>query len=413
MGRSKASRSCFLDVRKNWRKITVAQSCERLEKLRVLAKERGGACLSRQYNGSREKLDFECADGHHWSARPANITAGQWCPSCTTSMGENIVRGLLEDAFGTSFAKARPSWLRNDRGNWMELDGYSPKLKMAFEYQGRQHRESGWIMSDEALKQRQADDQRKEELCSLHGIELVVIHEVRGRVGVDGIRAELIAAMPKHQEKLKTAKVDVVRVYTSRQKKFALEFENAVEVLGGKVLGSYLFALSKVSVVCAKGHVFDALPADVKSGHWCVVCAGKKKLNIELFREIAKQRGGVCLSEKYVNQDGKLLWRCAAGHEFLMSGDQVKNKKQWCAACAGVKRLDIKLMRDLADQRGGKCLSTSYVNQKTPLLWACKDGHTWKATGGSIKNMKSWCPSCSFVGRGRNFHKKRLAQTTS
>ena len=39
-----------------------------------------------------------------------------------------------------------------------------------------------------------------------------------------------------------------------------------------------------------------------------------KKLTIKDMQELAKARGGKCLSKKYVNGRVKLKWKCAEGH---------------------------------------------------------------------------------------------------
>ena len=51
-------------------------------------------------------------------------------------------------------------------------------------------------------------------------------------------------------------------------------------------------------------------------------------------------------------------------------------------------------MKILAESRGGKCLSESYKNTNSKLLWQCKDGHRWKAVPNSIKSG-TWCPKCN------------------
>jgi len=44
------------------------------------------------------------------------------------------------------------------------------------------------------------------------------------------------------------------------------------------------------------------------------------------------------------------------------------------------EKLTIKEMQEIAESRGGKCLSKEYVNNYTKLKWQCDEGHTWKAT---------------------------------
>lgn len=55
----------------------------RIETFQVLAKNKGGACLSAEYLGMRGDLQFRCAVGHEWKALAHNILHnGSWCPRC-------------------------------------------------------------------------------------------------------------------------------------------------------------------------------------------------------------------------------------------------------------------------------------------------------------------------------------------
>lgn len=53
-----------------------------IDDMRVLARQRGGDCLSDEYLGVDAKLKWRCANGHVWENRPAKIKKGQWCPFC-------------------------------------------------------------------------------------------------------------------------------------------------------------------------------------------------------------------------------------------------------------------------------------------------------------------------------------------
>ena len=63
-----------------------------------------------------------------------------------------------------------------------------------------------------------------------------------------------------------------------------------------------------------------------------------RKLTIEHMQALAKKRGGVCLSTTYVNKRTKLLWRCSEGHEWETKRDTVQGGS-WCPDCGGKKRL--------------------------------------------------------------------------
>ena len=51
-------------------------------------------------------------------------------------------------------------------------------------------------------------------------------------------------------------------------------------------------------------------------------------------------------------------------------------------------------MQQIARDRGGKCLSKEYINARTHLEWMCAEGHRWKATPDSVKNKSAWCEKC-------------------
>jgi len=50
-----------------------------------------------------------------------------------------------------------------------------------------------------------------------------------------------------------------------------------------------------------------------------------------------------------------------------------------------------------AASRGGRCLSTRYVNSYAHLSWQCERGHVWNAAFASVKSRDSWCRCCASV----------------
>jgi hypothetical protein len=53
-----------------------------IEDMYVIAKSRGGRCLSKEYKGSLTKLIWVCKNNHKWNAIPGSIIRGHWCPIC-------------------------------------------------------------------------------------------------------------------------------------------------------------------------------------------------------------------------------------------------------------------------------------------------------------------------------------------
>ena len=51
----------------------------------------------------------------------------------------------------------------------------------------------------------------------------------------------------------------------------------------------------------------------------------------------------------------------------------------------------------IAEARGGKLISTEYINIDTKLEWECSEGHRWWQKPDHIKNTGTWCAKCAFA----------------
>lgn len=118
---------------------------------------------------------------------------------------------------------------------------------------------------------------------------------------------------------------------------------------------------------------------------------------------LANARGGVCLSKDFIDNKTKLHWRCAEGHEWRATPQNVI-RGHWCMICGNkrqgrAKAHTIEMMNIAAAAKGGVCLSQSYQNNLTKLRWRCKRGHEWEAVPSSIvgsgDHKGSWCPFCA------------------
>ncbi len=119
------------------------------------------------------------------------------------------------------------------------------------------------------------------------------------------------------------------------------------------------------------------------------------KLDIAKMRALARERGGRCISTCYVNSAAPLLWECTSGHLWSAVPASIR-KGTWCPDCARVRRLTLEQMIEIAKSRGGRCLSNRYRNAATKLEWCCSTGHKWSATPLQVKKGH-WCPFCARV----------------
>lgn len=99
------------------------------------------------------------------------------------------------------------------------------------------------------------------------------------------------------------------------------------------------------------------------------------------------------MSNKYVNVFTKLTWQCKKGHIWSATPHHVR-LGTWCPSCAKNVKPTIRQLQELAVRKEGTCLSNTYVNAATKILWECAEGHTWYSIPGGIKKGQ-WCPKCS------------------
>ena len=152
-----------------------------IEECHEVARQRGGECLENVYINNSTKMKWRCEKLHEWVAMFGNIkNQNTWCPDCSHSKTEKLCRQIIEDLTGKTFPPVRPDFLRHDKtGRNLELDGYNEELKLAFEYNGRQHYEFRPDFFHKKGKhvfiEQQERDKLKIEICNKLGIKVLVI----------------------------------------------------------------------------------------------------------------------------------------------------------------------------------------------------------------------------------------------
>jgi hypothetical protein len=391
------------------RNAKVKRAVGRYDDLQEIARSRGGRCVSNEYLSMHHYIRWECLEGHQWDAKPSDIMHGNWCPRCSSGVGEEICRAFFEQLFDQKFPRKSPHWLLNSNGNRMELDGYCSDLKLAFEHHGEQHytTKGFYIKSQDKLKERQQADAEKCAICERRGVILIEIPEVPTRTKIDELRDYIGLKCSEKKVRLPedffTKKVDLVRAYSQNKLK---ELSIIAHSMGGKLISKIFLGLHhKYIWECERGHRWTASAASIKhQGTWCPECKGKPTYTIEDMHKIAKTFGGRCASIQYKGAHQKLTWECSQGHLWEAIPTNVISG-HWCPKCAGCHRGNLEEMKEIAANRGGKCLSGKYINSATKLKWECADGHVWEALPSNVKNKGSWCPICSKKKLGRKTNK--------
>lgn len=185
-----------------------------------------------------------------------------------------------------------------------------------------------------------------------------------------------------------------------KKKKFWELYRDLALRRGGKLLsdhyiGSRTEAGNELEWQCHMGHVFKRIPGSwVEFGVFCKECESRKnnKYDLNFCQLVAAKRGGKCLSDQYFNKT-PLIWRCSEGHTWKVRLHNVYYGGTWCPECKGVtKYTDEEVINHIA-KKGGNFLSEKYQNTQQKITVQCNEGHIWSPTFAKILQGQ-WCWFC-------------------
>ena len=189
------------------------------------------------------------------------------------------------------------------------------------------------------------------------------------------------------KEKREKERIEFYKFIKTQEKKYNLTLISK-EYIGNK---------EHLEWKCDNGHLFPASWANIQSGHGCPYCARKKPLvsHTKTAKKIAKDRGGKLLSVDVFRTDEMYWWECSKGHQWEASFSNVKYRESWCPTCAHGEPINLKSMKKIARDRGGKCIKyTKTIKGHKHFLFECSEGHQWDANANKIR-LGTWCGECS------------------
>jgi hypothetical protein len=315
-----------------------------IEDIRAMAEKRGGQLLSEVFIGVDKKYDFKCSVGHSFSMTFAKMQSNQWCSICSKgSKSEELVRVVMEQIFGFEFKRVRPSWLKNDRNVPMELDGYSQDLKIAFEYQGRQHYEILHFLVDQDLKRIQKNDRLKAKICKERGVSLFIFTHEQNYRQFPKIALEQAKKFGLPIERYDfDQEIDFDRAYIRTDKLEELRERTAsksLKLLSKKWLGVEHYYKVECQV-CKNSYEVAGTAFMGRKINGCRFCSlvtnsNKSTLSIEIPIKFAKKHKGKLLDTEYKNMHAPMQWRCHKGHEFTARFNNMVRRDEFCAICEG------------------------------------------------------------------------------
>ena len=124
------------------------------------------------YITTNDKVQIQCKKhGYFWQRASAHLS-GQGCPHCGEWKSEQLCREIFEELFLFKFPKSRPEFLKRK-----EYDGFNEDLKIAFEYNGKQHYEyiPFFHKTFEEFESQKKRDLEKREISLQQGVILIEI----------------------------------------------------------------------------------------------------------------------------------------------------------------------------------------------------------------------------------------------
>lgn len=363
------------------------------EEVNKIAAEKGGKCLSENYISATEKLRWQCVKGHEWKANPNTIKNGYWCPHCA-GMARGTIEEMREIAVARGGKCLSEKYVNNrTKLHWSCANGHEWKAA------GGAVKLGSWCPTCAGNVPGTLEEMQK--LATLRGGKCLSQQFVNSgtRLQWQCSEGHEWAAVPSSVKKGSWCAICSRKTAVNKLRLSIEEMRTIAADRGGKCLSEkYVNAITKLRWKCSEKHEWEAVPGSIKNnGTWCPYCSKRMPSSIEEMRRIAAAKGGECLSDQYVNSKAKLGWRCSKGHEWKAVPGSIK-KGHWCPWCGAIARANrlrftINDMKKLAEAKGGKCLSTRYINNHIKLLWQCSQGHTWETTQNSVQ-QGHWCPHC-------------------
>ena len=301
-----------------------------IEDMKASARERGGECISSSYTDPNIPLRWRCAEGHEWDAIPEFVRIrGTWCPRCAHPLQKELAQ-VQADARALGGELISPSFL-----GVVKPHRYRCRLGHEFEALPARVALGNWCsrcgqnVAHDLDRLREAVARRGGEIVSEECGKSSDRIRVRCREGHEweARQSNLMGGSwcRKCANEAKTGR-PVLRLTLA-------DMHAAAAKRGGECLSEhYVNSSTKLRWRCRLGHEWDTIPAKIRSGSWCPVCANKTRGTIDAIRSIALEHGGECLSEKYQNHKDLLRFRCVVGHLFMATGTAIKSGT-WCPTC--------------------------------------------------------------------------------
>lgn len=363
-----------------------------IEDMKNLAKERNGDCLSEKYTNPMTKLLWKCHTcNHEWNTKPRLIIDGSWCPKCVYKRKSEQYRTPIEEI----------EKIAKDRGGSCTIT-YRTKSKPHYNIEWQCASGHKWISQLHKVKSgswcKRCLRNFTEEKCRYILENLTGKTFNPSKMGIslfvfDGYSDELKLAFEYNGEQHYHYVPHLQRGVSLKQRQaHDKEKETLCQIHNLKLIVIPYWVAKQgdqhlISFIINK---LDELKIRIATTDVDMSKLYSYASPLLKLHKIAQYRGGKCLSTEYVNNAYPLKWECKRKHTWYAAPGGI-TRGRWCKRCC--KRKTIEDMNALASRKGGKCLSQEYTTAHTKLQWQCANGHIWFAVPNKIQQGR-WCLSC-------------------
>ncbi len=151
--------------------------------------------------------------------------------------------------------------------------------------------------------------------------------------------------------------------------------------------------------VCSQGHTLQLSPGNLlnRGCGSCRTCQDEARFT--QLQADAAAANAVCLDTAWHGYKAIYRFRCGQGHEWSRSAKH----RPGCPVCIKAaadegRRLKdgLQLLVQAARERGGVCLSETYLGQAQHHRFRCAEGHEWQSTE---VLRGAWCGICAIAAK--------------
>jgi hypothetical protein len=361
-----------------------------------IAQKHKGECTSREYVNNHADLSWKCIHGHDFFKPLKRVKLGEWCPFCS---GKYV-----------ALTPSELSKVAENRGG-KYLSNKTLKVSENAEWEcSNGHRWNALVNNVVNLDSwcPFCKNNTGEEICRLifqtltnkefptkRPAWLRGANQVRS-MELDGFCEELKVAF-EHQGKQHYEEglshfqsEDVIARDVIKRN---ICKEHGIEVLEIPQIGHYIQIQDAINLI--KGFLMKnncVIYGDISDDE---IKENKFSLydkNLFELNEIAQSRGGKCLSNTYLGHITPLKFQCKNNHIWLARPNDIK-RGSWCSICSGAggKKKSIESLKTMFLSEGIECLSEAYSNSKGKYTWQCRNGHVFQSRYDSVNGR---CPKC-------------------